>query len=57
MNKRLEPYFYKGFKVHHYVEGSEQFIACMGAYVLRANTKQDIEELVSAFVAKVKNNP
>lgn len=45
-NPRLADYFYLGWKVCHYTYPPEGFIACNGARVLRAETKEKIEQLI-----------
>lgn len=47
MQRRL-PYLYKGWKVHHYVEGEVQYIAFLGWRCLRAPAKHEIEKLIDA---------
>jgi hypothetical protein len=46
LNERLKPYPFKGWTVHHYTENTEQFIACRGGQVLRADTQPEIEALI-----------
>ncbi len=42
---RLKPYTYQGWMVHHYLE-PEQFMASKEARVLRAKSKEGVEQLV-----------
>lgn len=47
---RLAPHQYRSWMIHHYVEDKEQFIACNGGLVLRATTKEAIEDLIDREV-------
>lgn len=44
--RRNEPYYYRGWMVHHYIEGEEQYLACNEGLVLRATTREEIERLI-----------
>ena len=52
--ERMAPYLYRGWKVHHYVEVTEQFIACQGGGCLRAKTKVEIKREIDRVVTLIE---